>query len=344
MAYAFEKLPQTVDKRGKLTEHRSRAYPKRTQPLKKLERAIHHSLTRKDLAGSSPEGFSRYHVNTLGWPAIGYSIVITPNEVVDTPEGKRAKIHYCVDLKYLTYNVGNSNWIALGINIAGDYRYDKLDGPTMASFVDLLNALDKDQIAMGGMFSHHQYPGYSWKKCCVFDPQYAIKNGKKFIDSVKVTPNPVAPVPSIYTVQEGDTLYSIAKSDDRFDVDDLMKWNKITDPSKLRVGQPLKLRNVDFSDETESNWVYPKNGLAYRKEEGVFTNTSGSRIAARDGYPNFERDIAAWLSHGDTFTYDRVYTHAGFVWISKMYKGKRRFLPVRTHKNGVDGEAWGNFK
>jgi lipoprotein NlpD len=44
----------------------------------------------------------------------------------------------------------------------------------------------------------------------------------------------------IYTVQRGDTLYSIALA---FGIDprDLARWNGIADPALLKVGQPLRV-------------------------------------------------------------------------------------------------------
>ncbi|MFF5398214.1 hypothetical protein ACFY5J_07570 [Peribacillus butanolivorans] len=39
-------------------------------------RVWHHSLTKKHLAGSDAASFADYHVNTLGWPGVGY--IFTP--------------------------------------------------------------------------------------------------------------------------------------------------------------------------------------------------------------------------------------------------------------------------
>lgn len=43
-----------------------------------------------------------------------------------------------------------------------------------------------------------------------------------------------------YTVQRGDTLYGIAESRD-LTANDLARWNDISDPRKLRIGQELRL-------------------------------------------------------------------------------------------------------
>jgi lipoprotein NlpD len=56
------------------------------------------------------------------------------------------------------------------------------------------------------------------------------------------TPGAAAPLqPDTYIVRRGDTLYSIAL-DNGVDWRELAAWNQITDPSKMRVGQVLRVR------------------------------------------------------------------------------------------------------
>lgn len=50
----------------------------------------------------------------------------------------------------------------------------------------------------------------------------------------------VAPANGIYVVQPGDTLYSIASSFGH-DVKDLARWNNLDDPTKISVGQGLRV-------------------------------------------------------------------------------------------------------
>jgi lipoprotein NlpD len=58
-------------------------------------------------------------------------------------------------------------------------------------------------------------------------------------------PSATAPAPALqpdtYIVKRGDTLYSIAL-DNGVDWRELAAWNQITDPSKMRVGQVLRVR------------------------------------------------------------------------------------------------------
>jgi len=49
-----------------------------------------------------------------------------------------------------------------------------------------------------------------------------------------------APTAGTYTVQAGDTLYSIALAFGQ-DARDIMRWNELTDPTQLEVGRTLKV-------------------------------------------------------------------------------------------------------
>ncbi|MFE4353072.1 peptidoglycan recognition protein family protein [Peribacillus butanolivorans] len=72
------------------------------------------------MGGSDAAIFADYHVNTLGWPGVGYTFIIEPKNLINTPNGKRARIVYAHDIDRRTYHVGNSNQFALGICVAGD--------------------------------------------------------------------------------------------------------------------------------------------------------------------------------------------------------------------------------
>ncbi|MFB6802244.1 N-acetylmuramoyl-L-alanine amidase [Peribacillus butanolivorans] len=198
----FSKLPQLVDMRGELKSKGT--YSKRSKTI--TYRVWHHSLIKKYLAGSDAAGFAGYHVNTLGWPGIGYTFIIEPKNVINTPNGKRARIVYANDIDRRTYHVGNSNQFSLGICVAGDYRYDTMDEATLASIAELHAALVKDGVGKYDK-AHNEMPGYSWKACCQYNYRDAFDwKGSK-------TPVKPQPAPDVYTIQEGDTLWSIAHKD-----------------------------------------------------------------------------------------------------------------------------------
>ncbi|WP_226677172.1 peptidoglycan-binding protein [Mesobacillus jeotgali] len=232
MSYSFEKLPQLVDKREGMRERGE--YIDYGVASKKV-RVWHHSLTEKYLGGSDAEAFAAYHVNTNGWPGIGYQFVIEPKNLVKGPDGKmRARIVWCHNPGVKSYHVGNSNKMSLGICVAGDYRKDKLDEATLLSISELHAVLVKDGIGDTDK-SHNEMPGYSWKDCCVFDYEEAIK-----FKPVTKDKKPEQ-LPGKYTVQEGDTFWSIAGNDGAqgVTVNDLIAANPNVNPRKLKVGQVI---------------------------------------------------------------------------------------------------------
>lgn len=165
---ALLSMPNLVDKRGALPTWNSlkqkeiaageadfREYRKRPLEAIKFE-AIHHSATFQ----GSPEAFARYHVMHNGWPGIGYHFVIEDNE---------DQIAWCYDLDVRTAHVGNSNGIAIGTCIIGDFTKQEPQEHQLNNAAKLSHILIDYLPNIEAIKSHSDFPGYEWKKCCAFD-------------------------------------------------------------------------------------------------------------------------------------------------------------------------------
>lgn len=100
-----------IDITDDLPRHPTKRYKNR--PASGIRQIIiHHSATKP----TSPDGradaeaFARYHVETLGWPGIGYDYVIGLGTVWKTNTNKA-----------VNYHAGAANAKSLGICIVGDF-------------------------------------------------------------------------------------------------------------------------------------------------------------------------------------------------------------------------------
>lgn len=145
---------QLEDLRGKLPIHNTKRYSKRSlTDIRSI--AIHHSMTKAGHAKS----FANYHVNTNGWPGIGYHYVIL----------KDGTIQWCWDVEIKSYHVGNSNREAIGICMVGDFRTESPTKAQLDSLNTLIQAIRSDINPNLKVLGHNEYPSYSWKKCPAID-------------------------------------------------------------------------------------------------------------------------------------------------------------------------------
>jgi N-acetylmuramoyl-L-alanine amidase len=282
MGYKFERLPQLIDMRGKLP--RRGEYETRRGGVKAITtRVWHHSLTKLNLKGSNVQAFANYHVRTNGWPGIGYTFVIDPNNVIHD----RAAIYYCNDISKKSYHAGNSNNFSLGICVIGDYRYEKLSEPALRSISELHAALVTDGIGQHDK-SHNEMPGYAWKQCCIYDYEKAFDflKGKK-----------PETLPATYTIQEGDTFWSIAAKDgpEGITVEDLIAANPGVDPRKLKVGQVINLGKAKYAftrkpeepKKPQSSYRFPlPEGILKRGDRGEKVKQLQRALVAVYFYPD----------------------------------------------------------
>ena len=165
----FQELKQLTDRRKdpKLIKHPIKLYTKRRGKITHL--AIHHSLT----DSGSYAAFSRYHVESNGWPSIGYAFVIN----------KDGSIDWCLDLNIKSYHVGNHNDYALGICMVGDFRDSEPTEAQRKSLYELCHALMEDlNIPVKNVWGHSEFKGYEWKKCPAIDMDQVRKDLEKAND------------------------------------------------------------------------------------------------------------------------------------------------------------------
>ncbi|MCC5894821.1 MAG: N-acetylmuramoyl-L-alanine amidase [Alkalibacterium sp.] len=235
----FTDLPQFKDVRNSIPRHATKRFPV-LDINSKTEIAIHHALVRMGLAGANAAGYARFHVHTHDWPGIGYSYVIEPN----------GDILFCNPVNWRTYHVGNSNNFSIGICLTGDFRTEEPTDAQKRSLNRLVDRLKKEYSQIKRIRSHHEYPGYSWKGCCIFDYN-TVLNAKVEKDEPKQIGNK-------YTVQQGDTFWSIAKGRE-FEVIDLQHANPNVDPTTLRIGQAINIP----TKSTDKATVEEKKSPAY---------------------------------------------------------------------------------
>lgn len=163
---SFSSLPKFKDIRTSIYEHKSKRF-KRKSVKDFTDIAIHHSLTKRGLAGSNAEAYARYHVDKLGWPGIGYHFVIEPD----------GTIKYCNTISLMCYHVGNHNGYAIGICLTGDFRYEKPTKEQEKALRALHAELKKQLPNYKRTRGHNEFPGYEWKQCPEFDYK-AVLAGK----------------------------------------------------------------------------------------------------------------------------------------------------------------------
>src|SRR5690625_181462 len=266
-------IPKFVDFRDKVKRHKTRKFP--VLNLKgKTTIAIHHSLTKQGLGGSNAEGYARYHVDTHGWPSIGYSYVIEPDGTVK----------FCNDIELRTYHVGNHNNYAVGICLTGDFRTEDPTDEQKESLRNLVNALQEKYTHLKHIKGHNEFSGYEWKKCPMFDYKAVLNQDGKKSES--------RPAPDTYKIQEGDTFWSIAKGFDGLTVTDLEKANPDVEPTELQIGQVINL-NTAKSKATEKD----KKSVNYKGnsivdylnligEDSSFGNRAA--LATKNGINNYK--------------------------------------------------------
>lgn len=119
---------------------------------------VHHSGT---VTGSA-EAYANYHVGTLGWPGIGYTIVIEQDGTVKL----------CNDLESITYHSGNANSYSVGVSLTGDFSRNRPTGAQWSSLYQVIEDLMAHLPSVKSVTSvigHQECPGYASKICPSLD-------------------------------------------------------------------------------------------------------------------------------------------------------------------------------
>jgi N-acetylmuramoyl-L-alanine amidase len=240
------------DVRKSLKKHPTEKYD--TRSLRTIKHiVVHHSLTKS----GSAEAYAEFHVDTNGWPGIGYHFHIAKDGSVD----------WTNSLETISYHVGNSNKTSVGIVLTGDFRVEKPTEAQIKSLITLIRYLQKLlNIPITNVKGHSEMPGYSWKECPCID----MNDLRKKVDNAFVLPSkPKAKtaMPDYYVVQPGDTLSNIAKHVG-VSVEQLLKWNpEIKDPNKIQVGQRIRLKPSNSSSKSTAS--IPTKKTKYVLPDGI---------------------------------------------------------------------------
>lgn len=109
---------------------------------------VHHSATTSGTA----ESYARYHVDTRGWPGIGYHFVIDQDGTINQTNW----------LETVSYHTGNENTNSIGICLTGNFDIQQPFPAQMASLNALISYL-KGQL--GQHLQVYGHRDYSTKTC-----------------------------------------------------------------------------------------------------------------------------------------------------------------------------------
>lgn len=118
----------------------------------------------------------------------------------------------------------------------------------------------------------------------------------------------------------------------------------------LRSGKKVQASTVNkpvqkAPSKNTAGWQVNKYGTRWKNEKGTFINGNEPIQAYYVGPFVIAKNKAGKLPAKATVKYDEVMVQDGYVWVAyDANDGKRIYLPIRTHKNGVDGPLWGTIK
>ena len=134
------------DLTAKLPKGRGKSYAKRE--LDQIDRiVIHHSAT----DDGSPEAYARYHVESRGWPGIGYHFVIQ----------KDGGIYQTNRLDTISYHVSGQNTNSIGICLTGNYDKQQPPAVQFQACAQLIAALRQNFVQELDLRAHADFSAKS---------------------------------------------------------------------------------------------------------------------------------------------------------------------------------------
>lgn len=143
-----------IDKTTQLMRSSSEKYT--TRSLDKINQIfVHHSAS----IGQKAEDYARYHVQSKGWPGIGYHFVIEVN----------GDIILCNPISTISYNVSGHNTRGIGICLSGDFTQQEPTAAQLKSLDNLIKHLRKELPQYLAVDGHKAYgqtscPGHHLEK------------------------------------------------------------------------------------------------------------------------------------------------------------------------------------
>lgn len=136
---------QVVDMVEQLPKHPRKRYKER--PLSDISMVVvHHSATRE----GSPEAFARYHVETNGWPGIGYHYVIA----------RDGTVYKTNKASTVSYHASGYNARSIGVCLVGNFDQERPPAEQMEALVELVRGLMAAfAVPVERVIGHREVPG-----------------------------------------------------------------------------------------------------------------------------------------------------------------------------------------
>jgi len=139
---AAPKRVRIIDKSTQLMRSSTQQY--KTRALSRINQIfVHHSAS----IGQRAEDYARYHVQSKGWPGIGYHFVIE----------KTGDIIQANPLINMSYNVSGHNTRGIGICLSGDFTKEEPSKAQLKSLDRLIKQLRKDLPQYLAVNGHKEY-------------------------------------------------------------------------------------------------------------------------------------------------------------------------------------------